>query len=111
VAASYLSELRGIVAGCVARQQFESVVCKHFFSGAAAYVDGRIFATLTPVGLAIKLGDASCQTLLGQGAIPLRYFPSAPIKRGYVLFEDVGRVDADRLAALFAESIANVLAP
>jgi hypothetical protein len=86
------------------------VVCKQFFSGAAAYVDGRIFATLTPVGLAIKLGDASSKTLLDQGAIPPRYFPTAPIKRGYVLFEDVDWGDADRLAALFAESIANVLA-
>lgn len=33
------------------------VECKHFFSGAALYVDGLIFATLTPAGFAIKLPE------------------------------------------------------
>ena len=30
------------------RRQREKVVCKHFFSGAAAYAGGKIFMTLTP---------------------------------------------------------------
>ncbi len=29
--------------------------CRHFFSGAAAYRDGAIVASLTPVGLAFKV--------------------------------------------------------
>ena len=32
-----------------------TIECKHFFSGAAAYADGRIFMTPTTVGLALKL--------------------------------------------------------
>ena len=31
------------------------IVCKRFFGGAAAYVDARIFVSLTPVGLTLKL--------------------------------------------------------
>lgn len=63
------------------------VVCKHFFSGAAAYVDSRIFATLTPHGLALKLPGPRCEELMLQGfAEPLCYFKKSPVKRGYVLF-------------------------
>jgi len=62
-----------------------NIECKHFFSGAAAYVEGRIFMTLTSVGLAMKLPIQRRAALLKQGARPLRYFPNAPIKKDYVI--------------------------
>ena len=62
------------------------LACKHFFSGAAVYADGRICASLTPVGFAIKLPKASRDTLLKQKAAkPLKYFPNGPVKREYVV--------------------------
>ena len=77
------------------------IECRHFFSGAAAYRDGSIVASLTPVGLAFKVPDDVRDALLRSGrGTPLRYFPKAPIKRGYVLFspeEDVPTGDAIRL--------------
>ncbi|MFV2056515.1 MAG: hypothetical protein ACC707_08595 [Thiohalomonadales bacterium] len=61
--------------------------CKHFFSGAALYADGKICLSLTPVGLAIKLPEKTRTLLIDQKkAILLRYFPKAPIKKDYVLF-------------------------
>ena len=30
---------------------------KHFFSGAALYVNGKIFASLSPAGFAVKLPE------------------------------------------------------
>ena len=54
---------------------------KHFFSGAASYIDNVMFASLTPVGLALKLPDKYRVDLLQQGVAPLRYFPKAPIKK------------------------------
>ena len=61
--------------------------CKHFFSGAALYADERICVSLTPIGLAIKLPEETKHELLKNGsAVPLRYFPKAPIKKEYVLF-------------------------
>lgn len=63
--------------------------CRHFFSGAAAYRGGTIVASLTPVGLAFKVPTDVRDRLLDIGkAIPLRYFPDAPIKKDYVLFPD-----------------------
>jgi len=60
--------------------------CKHFFSGAALYANGKICISLTPVGLAIKLPEASRNALLKQkGTKPLRYFPEGPIKKDYVV--------------------------
>ena len=63
--------------------------CKHFFSGAALYADDRICITLTPVGLALKLPEKTKSRLLrNKTAVPLRYFPKAPIKKDYVLFSN-----------------------
>lgn len=59
---------------------------KHFFSGAALYVDGKIFITLTPKGLAMKVPEDIRKELLEKKkAKPLRYFRGAPIKKRYVL--------------------------
>ncbi len=60
--------------------------CKHFFSGAAVYADGRICMSWTPVGFAIKLPETSRSALVNQqGAKYLRYFPKGPIKKNYVV--------------------------
>lgn len=68
---------------------------KHFFSGAALYVDGKICLSLTPVGLAIKLPEASRDALLKQkGTKPLRYFPEGPIKKEYVVLPKIILSDA-----------------
>lgn len=63
--------------------------CKHFFSGAAVYADGRICISLTTVGFAIKLPEESRNILLKErGAKPLRYFPKAPIKKDNVILPE-----------------------
>ena len=73
---------------------------KHFFSGAAVYANGKIFITLTPVGLAIKLPERIREELIkGKKAKRLRYFPKAPIKKEYVvpsqeLVKDVKTIDS-----------------
>ena len=62
------------------------VELKHFFSGAAVYVNGKICMTLTPVGFAIKLPERSRDILMKQkGAKQLRYFPKGHIKKDYVV--------------------------
>src|SRR6266699_4020098 len=63
-----------------------SLECKHFFSGAAVYANGKICMSLTPAGFAIKLPEKSRRALLRQAsAKPLRYFPKGPIKKEYVV--------------------------
>ena len=81
------------------------VECKHFFSGAALYAEGGIFATLTPVGLALKLPPKRRYALLRVGGKPLRYFPKAPIKKDYVVLPEATLAAAGRLAPLLEESL------
>ena len=79
---------------------------KHFFSGAAVYVDGKIAMTLTPVGFALKLPEKSREMLMrDHGAGELRYFPNAPIKKEYVVLPDSIVEDIDVLQKWVAKVI------
>ena len=81
-----------------------NIVCKHFFSGAAAYWDGHIFASLTPKGLAFKLPQVRCEELLSEKiAVPLRYFDKSPVKRGYVLFSEYEKLSKKDVKQYFLE--------
>jgi TfoX/Sxy family transcriptional regulator of competence genes len=81
-----------------------AIECKHFFSGAAAYVDGRIFVTLTSVGLALKLPPERRAELLKKGARPLRYFEKGPVKKDYVILPEALVDDRQALLAMMEES-------
>jgi TfoX/Sxy family transcriptional regulator of competence genes len=99
---SYLRALGALLEGM---DSLATIECKHFFGGAAAYVGGRIFMTLTPVGLALKLPEASRDGLIALGAQPLRYFPTGPIKKDYVVVPEGLAHDRAALTPWIKESI------
>ncbi len=99
---SYLQALRTLLRDA---SMDADIDCRHFFSGAAAYVDGRIFMTLTPTGLALKLPKLSRTKLLGMGGEPLRYFPNAPVKQDYVVVPPDIAENRKALAKWIIESI------
>jgi TfoX/Sxy family transcriptional regulator of competence genes len=62
---------------------------KHFFSGAALYINGTLAASWSPVGLAFKLPEQEVETLISNGeAKSLKYFAKGYVKKGYALFEN-----------------------
>ena len=66
-----------------------SIEVKHFFSGAALYVNKLICVSWSPVGLAFKLPDQEVNDLITLGkAKPLKYFTNGHTKNGYALFEN-----------------------
>jgi hypothetical protein len=80
--------------------------CKHFFSGAAVYADGRICMSWTPVGFAIKLPETLRSALMNQqGAKCLRYFPKGPIKKDYVVLPTLMLQEIGTLERLAKTSI------
>ncbi len=83
--------------------------CKRFFGGAAAYADGRIFISLTPVGLALKLAEAGRDALMRLGGTPLRYFPKAPVKKAYVIVPENLAASPDLLKPWLVRSVAYVV--
>ncbi len=82
---------------------------KPFFGGAAAYANGRICISLTPVGLAMKLPAHERSQLMDEGAKPLRYFPNAPVKKQYVLVPADFLDGGDRLKTWARRSIDHAL--
>ena len=99
----YLVALRTLLDRAAA--QTDAITCEHFFSGAVVYVDGKIFASLTPAGLALKLPEAARGALLDAGGAPLRYFPKAPIKKEYVIVPACIADDDAALAPWLSSSI------
>jgi TfoX/Sxy family transcriptional regulator of competence genes len=82
------------------------VECKHFFSGAALYANGRIFASLTPAGLAIKLPERSRSDLLrARGGRRLRYFKGGPIKKEYIVLSHRTAADREKVRELLRAGI------
>lgn len=80
--------------------------CKHFFSGAAVYADGRICISLTPAGFAIKLPvNLSEELLKEKGTKQLRYFAKAPIKKDYIVLPETILNDMEVLRRLVKVTI------
>ena len=68
-------------------------------------MNGHIFASLTPRGLALKFPESRCKIILAnEFAQPLRYFGKSPVKRGYVLFPDCGKLEKNELKQYVLES-------
>ena len=90
MAKEYLDKLSRLVTDLKMKEEALCLLeVKHFFSGAALYINGKIVASLSPAGLAFKLGEQDTADLIAKGkAKPLRYFPGGHIKKGYALFEN-----------------------
>ncbi len=86
--------------------------CKHFFSGAAVYANGKICITLTPAGFAVKLPEQSRNSLIrDHGTKLLRYFPKGPIKKEYVVLPEATIKDMRTLQHWVEVSIEYVASP
>ena len=81
-----------------------TIEVKHFFSGAALYLDGAICVSISPMGLAFKLSDAEVGSLIERGkAVSLKYFPKGNVKKGYALFESPD-LDSNKWKVYFKKS-------
>lgn len=98
MAKKYLDQLEHLIGELdLAAEVAGSLDARHFFSGAALYLDGTMCASLSPVGLAFKLPAAEVDKLIESGtAKPLKYFPRGHVKKGYALFEDSDLNDPER---------------
>lgn len=104
MAQPYLNQLQELMSTIGVSHDLD---CKHFFSGAALYVERKICASLTPKGLAFKLPRSRCDDLFTQGnAIPLRYFDRSPIKQGYILLPDFQVLSDTEISTYLEECIA-----
>ena len=108
MAEPYYSQLRQILESLhIPKATLE---CKHFFSGAALYADGRICASLGPAGLAVKLPEDQREALIDEGkGEKFRFFPNGPVKREYVLLSESVIEDEHALHKILRLSVSFVL--
>lgn len=82
------------------------VTFKAMFGGFGVYSDGRIFSTLSNVGLALKLApDAQDDLLAVPGAERLRYEPDAPESKQYIVVPEAIRTDPNTLLPWVQRSV------
>ncbi len=82
---------------------------KHFFSGAALYINQTICVSWSPVGLAFKLPEQEANKLINSGnAIALKYFSKGHIKKGHALFENPEDIQTKKLKNYFITSAQQV---
>lgn len=107
MATAYLNSLNSLLENLDLAQSVDSEIeCRHFFSGAALYADGHICASWSPVGLAFKLPGEEVTRLIAAGkAKPLQYFPAAPIKKDYALFENPEQFPQQKWKPYFIKAI------
>jgi TfoX/Sxy family transcriptional regulator of competence genes len=79
------------------------------FGGVMVYADGKAFALLSKVGLALKLsGDDYAELLATPGARALQYTPDMPPSKSYVVIPDAWLGDRDTLRPWIARGAANL---
>jgi len=106
MAEPYLGKLRNLVDELdLSGEPHVELDCRHFFGGAALYAGGKICASLTPAGLALKLPSDSREAMLEDGSgQPLRYFDGGRIKKEYVVLVQSLAPDVDTVRKLFLAS-------
>ena len=79
---------------------------KHVFSGAALYANGKIFASLSPAGFAVKLPADTRRSLIEEGkGTEVRFFANGPVKQEYVALSESTVADEESIRELIALSV------
>ena len=79
---------------------------KHFSSGASLYANGKIFASLSQAGLAVKLPADTRKSLIQEGkGTEFRFFANGPVKREYIALSESIVADEESLRDLIALSV------
>ena len=87
------------------------LIFKPMFGGQCAYISGRVFASLSNVGLAIKLAPPAQAALLAvAGAKRLQYEADSPPSKQYIVVPAEVLADAAAWSNWFKQSVEYVLA-
>jgi TfoX/Sxy family transcriptional regulator of competence genes len=88
----------------------EGLTFKPMFGGICAYLSGRVFASLSDGGLALKLPPTAQDELLKvPGARRLQYEPSSPPSKQYIIVPSEILSDSQAWETWFKQSVDHVL--
>jgi hypothetical protein len=103
MAKKYFEKLESLFSDLDLKSEFGSTAeIKHFFNGAALYINGVISVSWSPSGLAFKLPEQEVNELIANGkAIPLKYFAKGHVKKGYAVFEKPSECKPEKWRSYF----------
>ena len=85
------------------------VTFRPMFGGLFAYADGKPFASLSDVGLALKFAGSERDAILAlPGAAPLRYEPDQPASKSYVLVPEAMLSEPAELRSWVVRSVSGL---
>ena len=79
------------------------------FGGSCAYVNGRVFAWLFKIGLALKIDEETAKIWARDGAKPLQFDPDGPIFKTHILVPPSVIKDEEKFAEWVAHSVRFIL--
>ncbi|WP_267381514.1 MULTISPECIES: TfoX/Sxy family protein [unclassified Sphingomonas] len=85
------------------------VAFRPMFGGIIAYADGKPFASLSDIGLALKFAGSERDAMLAlPGAAPLRYEPDQPASKSYVVIPEPMLSEPDQLRSWVIRSVSSL---
>lgn len=85
------------------------VTFRPMFGGLFAYADGKPFASLSDVGLALKFVGGERDAMLAlPGAEPLRYEPAQPASKSYVVVPEPMLSEPNELRSWVIRSVSSL---
>lgn len=85
------------------------ITFRPMFGGLFAYADGKPFASLSDVGLALKFAGGDRDAILAlPGAEPLRYEPDQPASKSYVVIPEPMLSEPDELRSWVIRSVSGL---
>ena len=85
------------------------VTFRPMFGGLFAYADGKPFASLSNVGLALKFAGGERDAILAlPGAAPLRYEADQPASKSYVVVPDAMLTEPGELRSWVIRSVSGL---
>ena len=86
-----------------------NIAFRPMFGGIFAYADGKPFASLSDVGLALKFAGSERDAMLAlPGAAPLRYEPDDPPSKSYVVIPEPMLSEPDELRSWVIRSVSSL---
>ena len=86
-----------------------NVTFRPMFGGLFAYADGKPFASLSDVGLALKFAGREREAIMAlPGAAALRYEPDQPASKSYVVIPETMLSEPDELRSWVIRSVSGL---
>ncbi|RYG62624.1 TfoX family protein [bacterium] len=82
---------------------------RRMFGGICAYFNGRVFALITKLGLALKLREKHREQLLEEGGQIVQFGPDGPVMKNYIFVPEKLWAEESQFEAWAERSVKYVL--